>query len=298
MYDSILVPTDGSDHAARVAGHALGLARWFDAMVHVVSVVDVSAAGGVFDAGGVSPAFVERLEDEAAAAVERIETMTDTDRVRSAVLKGSPAATILEYVGEHDIDLIAMGTHGRTGVNRYLTGSVTERVVRQSGVPVMTARVTERSEWAGGYDEILLPTDGSEPAAAAVDHALAIATRADATVHVVSVVDVSTVAGRPSIMAPNDILAQFESDAETAVETVAAAVRDAGLDVETHVQKDIPSQGLLEYVDDHDIDLVAMGTHGRTGFDRVLLGSTTERFVRRAPVPVLAVHPTAGSEPN
>ncbi|WP_455448461.1 universal stress protein [Natrinema thermotolerans] len=298
MYDSILVPTDGSDHAARVAGHALGLARWFDATVHVVSVVDVSAAGGVFDAGGVSPAFVERLEDEAAAAVERIETMTDSDRVRSAVLKGSPAATILEYVGEHDIDLIAMGTHGRTGVNRYLTGSVTERVVRQSDVPVMTARVTERSEWAGGYDEILLPTDGSEPAAAAVDHALAIATRADATVHVVSVVDVSTVAGRPSIMAPNDILAQFESDAETAVETVATAVRDAGLDVETHVQKDIPSQGLLEYVDDHDIDLVAMGTHGRTGFDRVLLGSTTERFVRRAPVPVLAVHPTAGSEPN
>ncbi|QCC57631.1 universal stress protein [Natrinema thermotolerans] len=298
MYDSILVPTDGSDHAARVAGHALGLARWFDATVHVVSVVDVSAAGGVFDAGGVSPAFVERLEDEAAAAVERIETMTDTDRVRSAVLKGSPAATILEYVGEHDIDLIAMGTHGRTGVNRYLTGSVTERVVRQSDVPVMTARVTERSEWAGGYDEILLPTDGSEPAAAAVDHALAIATRADATVHVVSVVDVSTVAGRPSIMAPNDILAQFESDAETAVETVATAVRDAGLDVETHVQKDIPSQGLLEYVDDHDIDLVAMGTHGRTGFDRVLLGSTTERFVRRAPVPVLAVRPAAGSEPN
>ncbi|WP_435552594.1 universal stress protein [Natrinema sp. CGMCC1.2065] len=298
MYDSILVPTDGSDHAARVAGHALGLARWFDATVHVVSVVDVSAAGGVFDAGGVSPAFVERLEDEAAAAVERIETMTDTDRVRSAVLNGSPAATILEYVGEHDIDLIAMGTHGRTGVNRYLTGSVTERVVRQSDVPVMTARVTERSEWAGGYDEILLPTDGSEPAAAAVDHALAIATRADATVHVVSVVDVSTVAGRPSIMAPNDILAQFESDAETAVETVATAVRDAGLDVETHVQKDIPSQGLLEYVDDHDIDLVAMGTHGRTGFDRVLLGSTTERFVRRAPVPVLAVRPAAGSEPN
>ncbi|MFA9501303.1 universal stress protein [Natrinema sp. H-ect1] len=298
MYDSILVPTDGSDHAARVAGHALGLARWFDATVHVVSVVDVSAAGGVFDAGGVSPAFVERLKDEAAAAVERIETMTDTDRVRSAVLKGSPAATILEYVGEHDIDLIAMGTHGRTGVNRYLTGSVTERVVRQSDVPVMTARVTERSEWAGGYDEILLPTDGSEPAAAAVDHALAIATRADATVHVVSVVDVSTVAGRPSIMAPNDILAQFESDAETAVETVATTVRDAGLDVETHVQKDIPSQGLLEYVDDRDIDLVAMGTHGRTGFDRVLLGSTTARLVRRAPVPVLAVRPAAGSEPN
>ncbi|AGB32378.1 universal stress protein UspA-like protein [Natrinema pellirubrum DSM 15624] len=298
MYDSVLVPTDGSDHAARVAGHALGLARWFDATVHVVSVVDVSAAGGVFDAGGVSPAFVERLEDEAAAAIERIETMTDTDRVRSAVLKGSPAATILEYADENDVDLIAMGTHGRTGVNRYLTGSVTERVVRQSDVPVMTARVTERSEWAGGYDEILLPTDGSEPAAAAVDHALAIATRADATVHVVSVVDVSTVAGRPTIVAPNDILAQFESDAETAVETVAATVRDAGLDVETHVRKDIPSQGLLEYVDDHDIDLVTMGTHGRTGFDRVLLGSTTERFVRRAPVPVLAVHPTAGSEPN
>ncbi|OLZ41280.1 universal stress protein [Natrinema saccharevitans] len=298
MYDSVLVPTDGSDHAARVARHALGLARWFDATVHVLSVVDVSATGGVFDAGGVSPAFVERLEDDAADAIERIESMADDDRVRSAVLKGSPAPTILEYAGDHDIDLIAMGTHGRTGVSRYVTGSVTERVVRQSDVPVMTARVTDRSEWTGGYDEILLPTDGSEAAAAAIDHALAIATRTDARVHVVSVVDVTTVAGRPTILAPNDILAKFESDAETAVETVAAAVRDAGLDVVTHVRKEIPSQGLLEYVDDHDIDLVAMGTHGRTGVDRVLLGSTTERFVRRAPVPVLAVGPDADGGSN
>ncbi len=292
MYDSVLVPTDGSDHAARAARHALGLARWFDATVHVVGVVDVSAAGGV------SPAFVERLEDRAADAIERIEAMADDDRIRSTVLEGTPASTILEYAGERDVDLIAMGTHGRTGVNRYVTGSVTERVIRQSDVPVLTTRVTDRSEWAGDYDDVLVPTDGSEAAAAAIDHALAIATQADARVHVVGVVDVTAAAGRPSVMAPSDLLAQFESEAETAVETVAAEVRDAGLDVETHVRKGIPSQGLLEYAGERDVDLIAMGTHGRSGLDRVLLGSTTERLVRRAPVPVLAVRPAAGSEPN
>ncbi|PCR90514.1 universal stress protein [Natrinema ejinorense] len=295
MYDSILVPIDGSDHAVRAAEHGLALARWFDATVHVLTVVDVAAAGGVFNAGGVDAEFVQRLEAEAETATERIEAIADgSETVRTALQRGSPADVILEYAAENGIDLIAMGTHGRTGVNRYVAGSVTEHVVRRSDVPVLTARVADRSEWTGGYDEVLLPTDGSEEASAAVDHGLGIATKADARVHAVNIVDVSNVAGTPNVAASRKLLSQFESQGERATEAIATRARDAGLEAVTAVQEGFPASGLLEYAAENEIDLIAMGTHGRTGLGRVLLGSTTERLIRRAGMPVLAVKSSSG----
>ncbi|MGQ3414216.1 universal stress protein [Natrinema sp. LN54] len=295
MYNAILVPTDGSEHAVRAAEHALAIARWFDAPVHLLTVVDVAAAGGLFNAGGVDEEFVARLEEDGAAAIERMEAIaTEGDDIRSAIRRGYPPEEILEYADEHGIELIAMGTHGRTGVNRYVAGSVTERVVRQSPVPVLTARATDREESVGNYDEILLPTDGSDAAAAAVEHGLAIAKRADARVHALNIVDVSNLAASPHVAAPSDLLDAFESEGEAATEAVATRARDADVDAVTAVREGLPATGLVEYADENDIELIAMGTHGRTGLERYLLGSTTERTVRHADVPVLTIGASDG----
>jgi nucleotide-binding universal stress UspA family protein len=290
MYDTIVVPTDGSEHATTAAGHAAAFARRFDATAHVLAVVDVQGAAGPFDAGGVTETFVETLEARADEDIAATVGAMDDDRVTTARVRGHPSETILEYAQSHDADLLAMGTHGRTGVDRYVAGSVTERVLRRSEAPVLTARAADGAAPAGEYDDVLVPTDGSDAATAAVDHALAVAAASEATVHAVSVVDVSVSIGVPDTSTPPRMLAAHEDRAQTAVEHVADRAREDDLDAETAVLSGSPASSILDYAADRGVDLLAMGTTGRTGASRYLLGSTTERVVRHADRPVLAVN--------
>ncbi|MFB6141803.1 MAG: universal stress protein [Halorientalis sp.] len=291
MYDRVLVPTDGSEHAVRAAEHATHLAGLFDATVHLVHVVDLSRAAGPFDAGGVDEAFLDRLEAEGERTIADNEDSIDAPgEVQTSILDGNPVDEILEYAADHDIELLAMGTHGRTGVKRAVAGSVTERVVRLADVPVLTVRNTERSGVRGEYEEVLVPTDGSDYAEAAVDHAIAIAEAAGARIHALNVVDLGDLAVTPEYSPPPDVIERLESRGEDTAERVADRARSVGLDAVTHVQEGLPARDILEYVDEHDVDFVGMGTAGRTGLTRYLLGSTTERVVRHAEVPVLTVN--------
>ncbi|MEF8843524.1 MAG: universal stress protein [Haloarculaceae archaeon] len=291
MYETVLIPTDGSEHAVRAAEHGAYLARTFDATVHLLNVLDVQAAAGLFDAGGVDEAFVERLEAEGEEAIGAVETAVgEGGRVRTAMVRGEPSGAILEYAEDRGVDLIAMGTHGRSGLNRYFAGSVTERVVRLAEVPVLTVRATDRDRPAGDYTDVLVPTDGSEHAAAAVDHALAIAGRVDARVHALSVVDVARLGANPDFAPVADLRERLLDEAERSTDAIAERAGSAGLDAVTDVREGSPATALLAYADEHDVDLIVMGTRGRTGLDRYLLGSTTERTIRRADVPVVAVN--------
>jgi nucleotide-binding universal stress UspA family protein len=290
MYDTVLIPIDGSEHAVRAAEHGLHVARQFDATVHVVNVVDLQSAGGLFDAGGVAEEFVDRLEDEGRETVREIEELAEgSDDVRTAVLSGKPSDAILDYADERDADLVFVGTHGRTGLNRYIAGSVTERIVRMADVPVLTVRATERSAVEDGYERILVPTDGSRCAAVAIDHALAIGDASDATIHALNVVDVGAVATSSDVAPATGTVNRLREQGEKATEEVAERAREAGLDAVTTVTEGFPEKELLGYADENDLDLIAMGTHGRRGVDRVLLGSTTANTIRRAEMPVLSV---------
>jgi nucleotide-binding universal stress UspA family protein len=297
MYDTLLVPVDGSDHSIRAAEHSVGLARRFDATVHLLNVVDIQAAAGPFDAGGVGGEFLAALEEQGQTVLDDVQAAVDDQGVdlQTAVSKGRPAEAILDYGAEHDAGLLAMGTHGRTGLDRYIIGSVTERVIRQSDRPVFTVHATDRNQFEDGYDDILVPTDGSEFASAAVDHAVAIAAQFDAHVHAVNVVDINAAAFSPSYTPPTEILEGLTSAGQEATEAVASAAREADLAATTEVRKGIPSDELLDYADEADVDLITMGTAGRAGLSRYLVGSTTERLLRRADVPVLAVTPTRQS---
>ncbi|WP_440991936.1 universal stress protein [Haloarchaeobius baliensis] len=296
MYDTVLVPSDGSDHAVRAAEHASYLAGLFDATVHVVSVSDASGDAGTQncdddqDARGRPDTHPEAATDAEAAIDTVIGVLDDSLEVERAVLSGTPAESILGYADDHGIDLLAMGTHGRTGVHRYVTGSVTESVVRHATAPVLTVRAVERSRVEGSYDEILIPTDGSEEAGGAVEHGLRIARQCDARVHVVNVVDVVGLGGSPEFTMPTNVLEDLESAGESAAVAVAERARADGLEATTAVRHGSPAWKLLDYVAEHDVDLVTMGTAGRSGIDRFLLGSTTERLIRHADVPVVAVN--------
>ncbi|SDM62330.1 Nucleotide-binding universal stress protein, UspA family [Halogranum gelatinilyticum] len=293
MYDRILVPTDGSDWAMAAANHAFALAKLGDATVHALSVVDLRHFED--DVVGSASEDLSIAEQAAKAAVERVQQVGEESgcRVRTHVERGIPHETVLRFVADHDVDLVVMGTHGRTGLERFLLGSVTERVLRGSPVPVLTTHLDGDGGTLPTYEHLLVPTDGSEGARDALDRAVAVATAAGARLTVLSVVDSRAFTGGfetgPTL--PN-IREQLQQYAEDAADALVRRAADAGVDADSVVTVGLPATEITAYAESNDVDLVVMGTHGRSGLERLILGSVTERVVRTSETPVLAVTPT------
>jgi len=139
------------------------------------------------------------------------------------------------------------------------------------------------------YDHVLVPTDGSEGTETALEHAVGIAADHDATVHGLNVVDRQVVLAAEKEN-QKTVEADLHEEGEQAVGVVADAAEAAGLDAVTAVVEGTPHREILEYIEAEGIDLVVMGTHGRTARDRLVsLGSVTERVVGSARAPVLTV---------
>ncbi|ELZ33834.1 universal stress protein [Halorubrum tebenquichense] len=142
MFDTIVVATDGSDSVGRAVSVAVDVAARFDAEVHAVYVVDASEVESSPDT--VRDDLREALDDQGRDALDRVEdAATDRDGdldVTIEVREGRPASEIDAYARDVDADLVAMGTRGRHGENRFLIGSVAERVVRTCPIPVLTVR--------------------------------------------------------------------------------------------------------------------------------------------------------------
>jgi len=170
MYETILYPTDGSDGADAALDHAVAHADQYGATLHVLFVAqdDFGPSGMVEkDHAGVERSEMvggDEIEQERREAsktgmtnkptekggtvaehgrhlVDAVADRIDDVPVETAILSGTPYKRIRDYADEHDVDLVVMGTHGRTGVDRYLLGSVTEKIVRTADVPVLTVRL-------------------------------------------------------------------------------------------------------------------------------------------------------------
>ncbi|WP_254840822.1 universal stress protein [Natronomonas marina] len=142
MYKRILVPTDGSAGMTRVIDHASDLARAHGAELHFLYVVNTASFANLpMETSWESVTSMLREEGETALAAA--EDRAVVDGVVTSITEGPPSREIVDYARENDCDLVVMGTHGRGGLNRLILGSVAERVVRASEVPVLTVRVGE-----------------------------------------------------------------------------------------------------------------------------------------------------------
>ncbi|WP_435316829.1 universal stress protein [Haloarchaeobius sp. TZWSO28] len=137
MFDTVVIATDGSESVRRAVTVGLDLAERFEATVHALYVVDASEVESSPES--VRDEFRAALEESGEEALETVTAETDAEVV-TAVREGRPAAEICEYTREVDADLVATGTRGRHGENRFLIGSVAERVVRTCDRPVLTVR--------------------------------------------------------------------------------------------------------------------------------------------------------------
>lgn len=291
MYHDILIPTDGSPEVASAVTRGLDLARATDATVHVLHVVDTRSEPP--DLGDEARAELRgrgATQGRQAANAIREQAADLGVETRSEILEGVPHRAILEYVREHDIDLVVMGTHGRTGPERARLGSTTERVVRLADVPVMAVRRSEDGEVpVSGYDKynhVVIPIDGSDVAERAAEHGLDIAEHYGADVHLAYVVDTTTYGLDAS---PRSIVGMLKEGGEKAIEAIADHARDRNIPVATVVLRGVPDDEIRAYAAGVTADLVVMGTRGRTGGPERLFGSTTARVVRRSEIPVLTV---------
>lgn len=139
------------------------------------------------------------------------------------------------------------------------------------------------------YDEILIPTDGSGGMQRVTDHALALAERSEATVHVLYVVDETAYATVPEDTRER-VREALEGDGQSATKTIAEQALERNLAVTREIRWGDPAVAIITYAVENDIDLIVMGTRGKTGFERYLLGSVAEKVVRVSPIPVLTVH--------
>lgn len=286
MYDQILFPTDGSDGAARAFEHVLDIATAHHATVHILNVADTTQPSVVQMRGDVVDVLEregERIVRDAADRARQRGVATVTE-----VLQGGPHSTIVDYADSRDIDLVVMPTHGRRGLERFLLGSTTERVIRRAEVPVLTIQPSDDSTITYPYRDVLVPTDGSDCATEALAMGVDVANAENATLHLLSVVVVTML----GVDIRSDIqVTMLEESAAEIIDDATALAENDGVESVSGTVEYGPSvhEAILPYVEEHDIDLIVVGTHGRTGFDRYVLGSVTEYLVRTSPVPVLTV---------
>jgi nucleotide-binding universal stress UspA family protein len=142
------------------------------------------------------------------------------------------------------------------------------------------------------YEEILIPTDGSDASAAAVEQGVELAARFDATVHLLHVVDVGTEMSASAVGdIADDLSVTLEAVATDALDSAATQAEDADVPYERTILEGFPHEAIVEYSTDHGIDLVVMGATGRSGLAERLLGSTTDRVTRSVDTSVLVARP-------
>ncbi|MBE9501658.1 MAG: universal stress protein [Chloroflexi bacterium] len=305
MYRRMLVPLDGSELAEVVFTYAKELAGRLDLdliFLHVYSPEQSEFAS-------IHRAYVEQAAEIIKRHSEEVQQRTGIQpagkavEARGEVAVGHPAEEILHYADENDIDLILMATHGRSGVRRWAMGSVADKVLHASKVPVLLVRAGIPKEIV--YDKwpsttILVPLDGSELAESVLPHVEAVAKQRGAELVDVVLLRVCQTPVIPSNYPQVTYLTQEEAQKETAkykrrVEQYLAGVekrlKDVGLKVRSEVLVGEPADEIVDYANQNPFNLIVMATHGVSGFTRWALGSVADRVLLGVSSPIFLVRP-------
>jgi nucleotide-binding universal stress UspA family protein len=280
-FTRILCPIDfspGAQHALAMAVHIATRTGAELVIGHVWHVPAIAFANESLASSS--------MLDEAMAGVQRdleaiaAETSAQLARpVTATMRKGVAWSEIVSLLDDQAFDLCVIGTQGRTGLSRVLVGSVAEKVVRHAPCSVLVVRP---ENVAKTFQHALVPTDFSASAAYALDLAEALVTPPGR----ITVLHMLEVAGPYPGPVPEEDVAHLDEDAATALRELAARKSDA--QISTMARVGWPGVQILAALDeDPSIDVVVMGSHGRTGIKRALIGSVAEKTVRYAHCPVL-----------
>ena len=299
MYRTLMVPLDGSPLAERALPYAAALARVSGAKVYLVRAAMAHPALGS-DAAEEEVVTVEAAENYLNDVAGRL----PREQVETAVFYGSPQEAIVEEISLRKVDLVVMATHGRSGLNRLLQGSVAAGVLARSPVPILLVRA-----WQEEHDvtpltaapRLLVPLDGSPFAEAALPVAREMAATLGGTIELVQAVEVPH-------RVPSDTQEQtvryldqevdgLKHDAMRYLHGVAERLKDGEASAPpVHVGVGDPVEVISATGRDVGAAMIVMATHGRTGLARLLLGSVADGVLRQERLPLLLVRPEGGPQ--
>ncbi|MFW5959273.1 MAG: universal stress protein [Natronomonas sp.] len=271
MFDRVLFPTDGGDGADAIRNYVFDLVEAHDAELHVLHVADTTRDSTTIIEGKV----VDALERKGRQIVDSVATEAG-DRgmdVVTQVLQGRIAETIATYAVDFEIDCIAMATHGRTGLSRVILGSVTERLIERSSVPVLALDPDDVRQFP--IRSILVATQVGDARTEVVDAAAELATGVGSELRLLSI---------------GEWQRTPDASDRQPVDGGAGIADSAGVGATVEVvEEDLSrSEAISTLLDDRD-DLVVTATPNATGSDRVPSGGSIEEILDAAPVPVLFV---------
>ncbi len=289
MTSTILVPLDGSERSRAVLPHVERLLHAEDARVELLFVLHPARpAEGEEDLGDRS---LEARREAASRWLKALRADLSARGARAAahVMVGEPTQAILAHAeGLGPSGLIAMASHGRSGVSRWVRGSVSEQVIRSSPLPVLVVNPRVPSPpSAARFARLLVPLDGSERSAQILPRVATLARRYDAEVLLVQVGVFLGLAAE--IPGPVPVALPSAEALERALEPFARQLEAQGVRrVRTRgVMGASEGEAILDVAAEEGCDLIAMTTHGRSGVDRWLFGSVAESVLRGARTPVL-----------
>lgn len=281
MLERIVIPLDGSLTAEAVLPHVRRILRRVESEVLLVrAVVPTPVENAVL--------VTDTTLAAARAYIAGIQQRLERENIRATweVRSGTALGVILDLVEERRATMIAMATHGATGLKRILLGSTAEAILRKSPVPVLVVRPFWAEDEEPPTDEpelmpirnILLPVDGSDLAELAVPSTLELARLFEARTILLRVLDES-----------KDDDATEIHEAEEHLDAIARTFERRGIDTFVLVQKGEAVEEILTSARFHHADLIVMTTHGRSGLSRLVTGSVTEKVLRKASMPLLVV---------
>jgi nucleotide-binding universal stress UspA family protein len=312
MFKKILVPLDGSVEAETVLPYVRDLASRFGSEVDILSVglgskrrrvnqlLDDYVHHAVEHLHGHNIScravllFSNSTEDEINCA--EIATGDPGVRAKGKVLYGGPADNILGYTRNNHVNLVIMATHGHSGLRRWWLGSVFEKVVSGSIVPILGIHSKQTKEVDKDrivtFKRILAPLDGSDTGEAALHDAEAVALKTGASMVLLHVIPEPHVI-EARMLGPEfaDIVKAMHDAGEKYLVRVNKRLTEKGIDVTVKIMNGDPAARIVDQAKHEKADLIAMSTHGRSGIARWVLGSVADKILHESRIPLWLVRP-------
>lgn len=302
--DRILCPIDFSETSRHALEHACAFARWYRARVTVLHVLNVPlpptmlAPGLGVPATGVAdelPALPPHRQEDVAGEVRRFTGSiagADPNCVDVVVVEGSTVREILRQAEQMPADLLVMGTHGRSGFEALFLGSMTEKVLRSTRVPVLTVPPAVERVESVTYQTILCPIEFSDPSIRALEYALTLAEETGARLILLHVIELTVDAAelrQLSHFTVPEYQRYLEEDARARLRSAVPDEARVWCTPEERVMSGKAHRVILDLAEQERAEVIVMGVHGKGAFKRRIFGSTTHHVISEARCPVLTL---------
>jgi nucleotide-binding universal stress UspA family protein len=290
----LLCPIDFSEASRHALEHAVVLAKWYESEITALHVIHAPLfaqppilVAGFADAMAASMPNHKAREEELRAWLEPAHQVGI--KTAAIVEDGNAAARILVHASSSQVDLIVMGTHGLSGFERFMLGSVAEKVLRKATCPVMTVPPAAVTTARVPYTRLLCPVDFSDSSLAALRFAGSLAEEADANLTILHVVDRPDDGLLVQRFDEPECRRRVEEEARGRLEALITDDLRVWCKPSTKVAYGKPYREILQAAEREGTDLIVIGVRGWNALDLTVFGSTTNQVVRRAPCPVLTM---------